>query len=221
MPRETLSREQIVRAAVEVLDAEGVEGLNMRRLGAWLGSAATAVYWHVKNKDDLVVLAADEVWGEIELPDVEQVGWREAAAAMARNLHAMVIRHPWLVTAMSTHLIYGPGKARHDNHLIGVYEAAGFTGRQVEWAMNAVFVFALGQAIGEASDAAWRRRLRRAGGDPEERERAAIEQIAEIASRFPRLRARMDAPGDDGPGQRFEFGLQTVLDGLEARLGAR
>lgn len=221
MPRDTLTREQIVRAAVEVLDAEGVEGLNMRRLGAWLGSAATAVYWHVKSKDELVVLAADEVWGEIELPDVEKVGWREAAAGMARNLHAMVVRHPWLVTAMSTHLIYGPGKARHDNHLIGVYEAAGFSGRQVGWALNTVFVFALGQALGEASDAAWRRRVHRAGGDPEKHERAAVERIAEIASAFPRLRAHMDGPGDDGPGESFEFGLQTVLDGLEARLGAR
>lgn len=54
MPRETLSREQIVRAAVSVLDAEGVEGLNMRRLGTELGVAATATHWHVKSKDELV-----------------------------------------------------------------------------------------------------------------------------------------------------------------------
>ncbi|MGN9837270.1 TetR/AcrR family transcriptional regulator [Nonomuraea sp. H19] len=221
MPRDTLTRDQIVRAAIEVLDAEGVEGLNMRRLGTWLGAAATAVYWHVKSKDELLVLAADELWGEIELPDPVQVGWREAAAVMARNLHAMVLRHPWLVTAMSTHLIYGPGKARHDNHLIGVYEAAGFSGRRVDWAMNAVFVFALGQALGEASDAAWRRKVRRSGGDPEEQVREVVERITEIASLFPRLRARAEAPGDDEPDQSFEFGLQAVLDGLEARLGAR
>ncbi|WP_327586347.1 TetR/AcrR family transcriptional regulator [Nonomuraea sp. NBC_00507] len=221
MPRDTLTREQIIRAAVEVLDAEGVEGLNMRRLGTWLGSAATAVYWHVKSKDELVVLAADEVWSEIELPDPAGVGWREAAAVMARNLHSMVVRHPWLVTAMSLYSIYGPGKARHDDHLIGVYEAAGFAGRQVDWAMNVVFVFALGQALGAASDAAWRRRLRRAGGDVEEQVRADTAWITEIAAQFPRLRARLDALGDDGQDESFEFGLQTVLDGLQARLGAR
>ncbi|TMR13717.1 TetR/AcrR family transcriptional regulator [Nonomuraea turkmeniaca] len=221
MPRDTLTREQIIQTAVEVLDAEGVEGLNMRRLGTRLGSAATAVYWHVKSKDELLVLAADEMWGEIELPDPAAVGWRQAAAVMARNLHAMVLRHPWLVTAMSTHTIYGPGKARHDDHLIGVYEAAGFTGRQVDWALNAVFVFALGQALGEASDAALRRRLRRTGGDEEERMRATAEWVAKVAAQFPRLRARLETPDGDGPDESFEFGLQTVLDGLEARLAGQ
>ena len=50
MPRDTLTREQIVRAAIDLLDAEGLEGLNMRSLGTRLGSAATAVYWHVGSK---------------------------------------------------------------------------------------------------------------------------------------------------------------------------
>jgi AcrR family transcriptional regulator len=51
MPRDTLTREQIVKAAMELLDDEGLEGLNMRALGRRLGSAATAVYWHVGSKD--------------------------------------------------------------------------------------------------------------------------------------------------------------------------
>ena len=109
MPRDTLTRDQIVRTAVAILDAEGVDGLSMRRLGAELGSAATAVYWHVRSKDDLVVLAGDQVWDEIELPDVGALGWRAAAAALANGAHAMVGRHGWLVSTMSTHLIYGPG----------------------------------------------------------------------------------------------------------------
>jgi hypothetical protein len=70
-----------------------------------------------------------------------------------------------------------------------------------------------------ASAAAWRRRLRRAGGTEEQQVRVATEWIAEIASRFPRPRARADEQqGDD---EAFEFGLQTVLDGLEARLARR
>ncbi|MGW9038034.1 TetR family transcriptional regulator, partial [Streptomyces sp. NPDC055721] len=79
MPRPTLTREQIVRTAVELLDADGLEGLNMRSLGQRLNSAATAVYWHVKNKDNLVVLAGDQVWDEIRLPDLDAVDWRTAA----------------------------------------------------------------------------------------------------------------------------------------------
>ena len=77
MPRDTLTLEQIVTAAVELLDAEGLEGLNMRALGNRLDSAATAVYWHVGSKDNLVRLAADSAWHEVGLPDPSQIGWIE------------------------------------------------------------------------------------------------------------------------------------------------
>lgn len=225
MPRDTLSRGQIVRAAIELLDAEGVDGLSMRRLGTRLGSAATAVYWHVKSKDDLVVLAGDEVWGEVAMPDVGQVGWRSAAATMARDTHAMLLRHLWLVPAMSTHVIYGPGKARHDDHTLAVWEAAGFRGADVDHAATAVLTFVVGAALAVASDAAWRARLRREGGDAEARVRETMESVADVAARFPRLRARMDVMEDVASGARshagFEFGLEAILDGLEARLTAR
>src|SRR5579871_4993871 len=83
MPRDTLTREQVVTAAIELLDAEGLDGLNMRALGRRLGSAATAVYWHVGSKANLITLAGDQAWGEVTLPDPIAVGWRAAAATMA------------------------------------------------------------------------------------------------------------------------------------------
>ncbi len=214
MPRNTLTSEQIVRAAVDLLDEEGLEGLNMRALGVRLGSAATAVYWHVKTKDELVVLAADSVWSEIALPSPSNVGWREAAASMARDLLAMVIRHPWLATAMSTHLIYGEGKARRDDHALGVYEAAGFKGADAEWALQIVVVFVLGRALSEAAELSRQRRLRQSGG--EERDRRSYEAAAAIAMSYPRLRARAEAV-PQGPDSSFETGLELILDALEAR----
>ncbi|MGV9481948.1 TetR family transcriptional regulator, partial [Gordonia aichiensis] len=102
MARDTLTREQIVGAAIELLDEEGLDGLNMRSLGQRLDSAATAMYWHVKNKDNLVRLAVDEVWGEIELPDPDAADWRAAAEAMATGMNATLARHPWLVQAQAT-----------------------------------------------------------------------------------------------------------------------
>src|SRR5260370_24369481 len=67
MARETLSRDQIVTATLDLLDAEGLEGMNMRALGKRLSSAATAVYWHVGSRESLIALAADRAWAEIEL----------------------------------------------------------------------------------------------------------------------------------------------------------
>ena len=101
MPRDTLTREKIVKAAIDLLDSDGLEGLNIRALGSRLGSAATAIYWHVGSKDNLMALAADQAWNEITLPDPAAVGWRDAAMAMAAGLHAMLTRHPWLVQALA------------------------------------------------------------------------------------------------------------------------
>ncbi len=210
----TLSRDQIVRSAVELLDQEGVEGLNMRALGARLGVAPTAVYWHVKRKDDLIVLAADEVWDEIPLPDPAASGWRAAVQAMAEGLYAMVSRHPWLATTMSTHLVYGPKKARHDDHALGVFEAAGFAGPAADDAYATVMVYVLGRALTEAAEQARTRRLRRAA-DPAAEERD-LAHITEIAAAYPRLRARLDAAATN-PAPALTYGLAVILDGLETR----
>lgn len=100
------------------------------------------------------------MWAEIELPNLHAVDWRTAATVMARDLYAVIIRHPWLVPAMSTHLIYGPGKARHDDHSLAVFEAAGFTGQDADQAATVVFTFVLGMALGATSEIAWLTRVR-------------------------------------------------------------
>src|SRR5262245_60793221 len=135
---DTLTRDQIVTAAIDLLDAEGLEGLNMRALGHRLDSAATAVYWHVGSKANLVALAGDAVWNEIGLPDLTATDWRTVARCMATDLHAMLTRHPWLVQAFGSYVVYGPGKARHDDHCLALFEAAGFTRVQAVQAATTV-----------------------------------------------------------------------------------
>jgi AcrR family transcriptional regulator len=224
MPRDTLTSEQIVKAAIDLLDTEGLEGLNMRSLGKRLGSAATAVYWHVGSKANLIALAADQAWNEIALPDLTAVDWRTAAAQMATDLHAMLTRHPWLVQAFGSLLLYGPGKARHDDHSLAVYEAAGFTDVQAAQAATTVFTFVLGNALGPAAAASLTRKLSRDGGDPEEQMRDSMAKAREIATQFPRLRGRIESAAADyaaAPENSFEFGLHAILDGLQAQRSAR
>ncbi len=224
MPRDTLTREQIVKAAIDLLDTEGLEGLNMRALGRRLGSAATAVYWHVGSKDDLIALAADQVWNEIALPGPTAANWRTAATAMATDLHKMLTRHPWLVQAFGSQVLYGPGKARHDDHTLAIYEAAGFTSAQADQATATVFTFVLGNALGSAAAASLTRKLSRHGGNAEELIRDSMAKARQIATQFPRLRARLDTAAADygaAPDNTVEFGLRAILDGLEAQLTAR
>jgi len=224
MARETLSREQIVTAALDLLDAEGLEGMNMRALGKRLNAAATAVYWHVGSREGLIALAADRAWAEVDLPDPAEVGWRTAASEMATSEYAMLIRHLWLVQAFGSYQLYGPGKARHDDHSIAVYEAAGFVGAEADQATSAVFTFVLGNALGLAATASFTRKLGRDGGDVHALMQASRAEVVELAAQFPRLRARLELPSagyGSAPRGSFAFGLQAVLDGLEARLAAR
>ncbi|MFI8515808.1 TetR/AcrR family transcriptional regulator C-terminal domain-containing protein [Streptomyces sp. NPDC085460] len=221
MARNTLTPDQIVRAAFQLLDEEGLDGLNTRSLGARLGTAATAVYWHIKTKDELVRLAGDAVWSEVELPDLDTMDWRPAAAAMAGSMHAMLTRHPWLGQVFGSHLLYGPGKSRHDDHSLALYEKAGFAPEDADRAAATVFVHVLGSALGAAAQVSLTRRLSRSG-DPEKALADTMAAATEVAMHFPRLRERLDgsaaAEYAAAPDRTFEFGLGTILDGFEARL---
>ncbi|MGI5171278.1 TetR/AcrR family transcriptional regulator [Spirillospora sp. CA-253888] len=219
MPRDTLTRDQIVDAAVDLMDTEGLEGLNMRALGKRLNAAATAVYWHVQSKDNLVVLATDRVWGELTLPAPDPSGWRGAATTMATDLHAMFTRHPWLVQVLAAHPVYGRGKARHDDHHLALYETAGFTPAQADQATAAVFTYVLGNAAGTAATAALTRKLATASATTQRQWQDAMAKAQQIAMDYPRLRTRLRSPaaGDYAgvPDNTFENGLQALLDGLE------
>jgi len=223
MPRDALTRGQIVENAIRLLDEDGLDGLNMRALGKRLNSAATAVYWHVDSKDDLVNLAVDSAWREITLPDSETVAWQEAARAMATELHAMLARHPWVVHTFGSYLTYGPGKARYDEANIAIYETAGFTGPQVDQAVTTVFTFVLGHALGTAAPITLMRKLAKDSDDPEQAMRVRLGQARQVAAAYPRLKARLETPSADDASalhDSFEFGLTVILDGLTSVIRA-
>ncbi|MGW1894922.1 TetR/AcrR family transcriptional regulator [Streptomyces sp. NPDC002004] len=224
MPRDTLTADLIVRAAIELLDNDGLDGLNMRSLAKRLGSAATAIYWHIKTKDDLVRLASDAIWHEVEPPDLGTTDWRTAATAHASGMHAMLTRHPWLVQAFGSHLLHGPGQARYNDLSLAIYEKAGFAADGADRAAAAVFTFVLGSALGPAAQVSLNRRLSKNGADAEQLMADAMTRATETAMQFPRLRERLDTTAAveyaAAPDSTFAFGLQSLLDGFEARLAA-
>src|SRR6266498_3221937 len=129
---------------------------------------------------------------------------------MATELHAMLTRHHWMVQVFGSYPAYGLGKARHDDHSLAIFEAAGFAGLDADRAMATLFTFVLGNALGPAAEASLMRNTMASARD--------------IAARFPRLRARLGSAAAEqygaAPEKTFEFGLRAILDGLEARLVA-
>src|SRR5207247_9642587 len=76
-PRVPLTRDAIVEAALHVLDREGLDGLSMRRVAEELGTGAASLYWHVRNKDELIQLLSERLAAEIELPAPDPSRWQE------------------------------------------------------------------------------------------------------------------------------------------------
>jgi AcrR family transcriptional regulator len=214
-----LTRDMIVTAAVDLLDAEGMDGLSMRRLGARLGAGATSLYWHVPSKDELASAVMDQVLADLEFANFAETGWRPAAESLARGLRALVIAHPWFALASIAYASYGPAAARMYDHSLAIFEAAGFTGNELNWAVSAVFAYVQGATVGEA---AWRARIGSEGHDVEEYTQQVITRTREAAAGYPRLLALYDQQADvieaAVSDENFEFGLAAVLDGLEARV---
>lgn len=201
MTRETLSREQIIKASIYLLDSKGVKGLSMRRLGEVLGGATTATYWHVKNKESLLVLAADQVWGEVTLPDYTTLGWQKAAQTFARDTFSLIIHHPWLMTAMIDHGAYGVNRASCQNHYYAILEEAGFKGMFLDAAVNTLLTFTFGTAFADSMNG---------------------EQAERLAADFPLLQAsvtgRIGMSAEALRSSNFEFGLTTILEGFSVQV---
>ncbi|MGV9537302.1 TetR/AcrR family transcriptional regulator C-terminal domain-containing protein [Streptosporangium sandarakinum] len=214
----TLSRAQIVRAAIELLDTEGLDALSMRRLGAKLGSGATSIYWHVANKDELLELAVDEVYGRITLPG-EDTAWREAVSVFAHSMRAVLLEHPWAAVLLGSRPSLGPNAVALVAGLMKVCRRAGFAGMAADHAWSTLLAFVLGATTPEI---AWRAALGSTGmSDPELMK--ATHSVAEDAVRgHPDLAAHYaqykDVDIEAGRAAAFDFGLACVIDGLQARL---
>ncbi len=221
--QQALSRDEIVAKALVLLDADGIEALSMRKLGTKLGAAATSLYRHVANKDELLELVVDEVWGEIDIPAADGPdGWRAAAERGGHSVRAMVLRHPWVVSVIGQAglISLGPNVLELSERLLTVLASAGFDVVEADRAMNTLLAYVIGMATTEA---AYLSMLARSGRDETEL-LTSLRPTTEHAMRdHPRLREGYAAMADRHPRdvreENFDYGLQRVLDGLATRLG--
>lgn len=91
----------IVATAVAIADSEGLDAVSMRRLAVELDTAATSLYRHVTDKEQLLLRMLDAAMGEWRAPARDDAGWRECLEAAARGLWQQFRRHPWLASALS------------------------------------------------------------------------------------------------------------------------
>lgn len=223
--KEQLSRERIVTEAVALLDALGLEALSMRSLGTRLGAGATSLYRHVASKDELIELVIDEVYAEVDIPRItDPAAWRLAAHGAAHSLRWMGLRHTWAMGVLGqvgiTYL--GPNVMDAAERGMAIYHAAGFSLLEANRVFSAVTAYVVGETAAEAS---WLSGLARNGLDEQDWMKIlkpARDQLAEGG--HPGLQEAFQLePGSDPRQVRYDnfvYGLDLVLDGVQARLGA-
>ncbi|MGJ5895205.1 TetR/AcrR family transcriptional regulator C-terminal domain-containing protein [Streptomyces niveiscabiei] len=214
-----LSRGAIVCEAVAMLDAEGVEALSMRKLGARLNAGATSLYRHVATKDELMELAADEVFGEIAVPPADGDNWRGAVTDAAFSFRATILRHPWLASVLGqAGLAYlGPNLMSRSESLAALFVRAGFP--DPDNAISALLAYVTGMS---GTEAAWLGTVARSGDTEAEFVARLMPAAEEAAAGYTHLADGYRAPEGRGPEEtreaKFRYGLDVVLDGLAMRL---
>ena len=114
---EALSRDVIVTAAIEILDAEGEDALTLRALTVRLATGYGAIYHHVADRSDLLAAATDHVIAHVVTDLAADTESREALRAVALGLFDAVVTHPWV----GAQLIREPWRTT----LVDVYESVG------------------------------------------------------------------------------------------------
>ncbi|ANP54869.1 AcrR family transcriptional regulator [Streptomyces griseochromogenes] len=214
-----LSRAAIVREAIAMLDADGVEALSMRKLAARLNAGATSLYRHVATKDELMELAVDEAAAEIRVPPADSPDWRAAVTEAAGSFRATALRHPWVSSVMGqAGLVYlGPNLMSFSERLASLFIAAGFP--EPDQAISTLLAYTLGMSTTEA---AWLTTVARSGQTEAEFIARLMPAAQEAAADHTNLAAAYAASERRDPARdrdaKFAHGLDVVLDGLALRL---
>ncbi|MGH7912865.1 MAG: TetR/AcrR family transcriptional regulator, partial [Candidatus Dormibacteraceae bacterium] len=215
-PAPALTRERIVRAGIGIADKEGLEAVSMRRVASELGAGPMALYRHIADKEDLVLRMLDRVYADVRLPEPPPSGWRAAAEAGAKALWEACHVHPWMApaTSMMRPQIM-PGVLPLADYLLSAVAGLGLSHGDTFTAYLALLNFVRGMGTNLDAEA---QQQALTGMDNEAwlatQEPAMREALA--SGDYPTFRRFTSREYDFDLDRIFEFGLQRLLDGLDA-----
>jgi AcrR family transcriptional regulator len=212
--RTHLDRAQVLRAAVDLADAEGIEQVSMRHLAQRLGVVPMALYKHVANKEELLDGMVDVLVGQIPTGTEDQTGWRTAVRDRILAARRTMLAHPWASALIESRGAPTPTVLAYIDSLTGLFLDGGLSPELAHQAMH---------SLGSRMWGFTQEVFPSAPVDP-----AAVppEQLAAFAAAFPHVlriavAARHTPEGIVGAGcddqLEFEFALDLVLDGIARR----
>ena len=210
-PRTRLTRERVLRAAIDLAVRDGLEALSMRRLADELGAGAMSLYHYVPNKDRLLDGMVDIVFGEIELPP-QDGDWKEAMRRRALSTREVLARHRWAIGEMEGRTEHGPSNLRLHDAVLGCLRRAGFSLEMTVHAYSVLDAYIYGFALQERD---------MSSETPDDFAAEAQRQMREyeqLLADYPNLvevvGGRVAQAGYDYASE-FLFGLDLILDALD------
>jgi AcrR family transcriptional regulator len=212
-----LSRAAIVDAALEVLDAEGLSAVTMRRVADALGTGPASLYAHVADKDEMVAAVLDRVLSEVTIPDpIDPERWQDQLKEIARSAREVFGRHRDIARASLGNIPTGEGALPGMNAMVGILLAGGVSPQVASLSVDILALYLTASAFEESLETF---------PVGEEESVAFHEELKGFFAslppdRFPYLVALAD-PLTSGDGDhRFEFGLDLLVRGIASTVSA-
>jgi TetR/AcrR family tetracycline transcriptional repressor len=208
-----LSREQIVTESMNLLQAEGLSGLSTRRVAARLHVMSPALYWHVRNKDELLRLVADAICAQMTLPPREWA-FRDRLAMIAKEYRRVLTNYRDAARLFAEQPPTGPHRMKLYDAAVGTFLDAGFTTAEAVAMATFYRHYLLGMITEEVR-----------GGQTGTTSRyfpasalgIELEGLENSIGEYPSLASAAKLLGKIQPEELFMAGLKVILDGFEHR----
>lgn len=215
--RPELSRDRILNAALELIDARGLDTLNMRDLGQALGASTMSVYRHFRNKSELLEAVVDHVV-EGFAPPVMDGAWQVQARTLSLRVRAAMLAHPELADQIGREFRRSPISLRVNAAIIERLRQAGVPRPLLPDTYWAISSYTNGYALLEAQSQRRRRGSAGPGADAD-RVRKLAAMLDEVEGLDPDVSREaaivLARPLDD---RQFLFGLDCLIKGIDDRI---
>jgi AcrR family transcriptional regulator len=215
-PRPRLTREKVLRAALEFVDANGLAALSMQKLGAELGVQGMSLYSHVENKDALLDGIVEAMSWEAQPPPAGG-GWRDALRFLAAEIRGVIRRHPAAAPLLVSRKVMPTRRLEQLDAYARLLMRAGFTEDRAMDVLRTVYMYAHGYALAEACYTA----CADCGPWPADE----LSQMRRVTEMVPRdapdhlLRLAMLFCGRCDMDEQFNLGIELMIRGLDREDG--
>lgn len=217
---EPLSRDRIVQAALALADAEGLDAVSLRKVGAALNAGPMRLYGYLETKEELLELMVDAVYGEMLTPRLGRGDWRKVLRAFAHRLRRAAQQHPWFPDLLGARPHQGPSAlAFLESALAALGHSPGFDDIDVVMrSFKVVNAYVIGAVRIERSE---QHAERTTGMDKTAWQLANGPYLQRLIAtgKFPQIGRVYESASHPSPDAVFDDGLDCILDGIAARLG--